>query len=209
MSTGARHNLRLLAVAGIVTATLGVASTVGPQTTEHGTRPGHATEAGTLVSAVDAQHNADRAAILRATEGLNAALGRVSPRDRDVRSTDSAASVPSLPLCEVEDASTGPSPCWWDAQVQGNGEGTSTVVVADGPSVEELHRQAEVDLAAEVVGQCASEVSGWLDALAEGEDGELVPSPSWGDLQARCAAELTLDPNLDRAIAAVSGSYVV
>lgn len=36
-----------------------------------------------------------------------------------------------LPACTIEDGSSGPNPCYWDAQVQGNGIGESYAVIGD------------------------------------------------------------------------------
>jgi hypothetical protein len=37
-----------------------------------------------------------------------------------------------IPPCTHEDGSGQPKPCYWNAQVQGNGEGRSYVIVPDG-----------------------------------------------------------------------------
>lgn len=37
-----------------------------------------------------------------------------------------------LPACVFEDGSGGPTPCYWDAEAQGNGRGDSYTVNADG-----------------------------------------------------------------------------
>ena len=37
-----------------------------------------------------------------------------------------------LPACAVEDGSTGPVPCAWDAREHGNGQGLSFIIHTDG-----------------------------------------------------------------------------
>lgn len=40
-----------------------------------------------------------------------------------------SAAPGELPACAVEDGSSGPLPCMWDASKQGNGEGMSYIVL--------------------------------------------------------------------------------
>lgn len=54
---------------------------------------------------------------------------------------------PTLPLCEVEDGSSGPLPCRWDAGTEGNGIGRSFTVTL----TRDGHRKFTYDDGTEVV----------------------------------------------------------
>lgn len=46
-----------------------------------------------------------------------------------IDAVDDAATPDPLPPCEVEDGSSGPIPCRWDAQKSGNGKGRSFTIL--------------------------------------------------------------------------------
>lgn len=102
-----------------------------------------------------------------------------SERHADTVVLPTPSATPTLPACVTEDGA-GQALCWWDAQAQGNGMGTSVVSGDCAPSVmgeasdacvnlharesrEEVHADGSINSipnGADLIGECAEEWDG-------------------------------------------------
>ena len=112
------------------------------------------------------------------TVGIALALSiPTSTTERFTNAPTQHAPTVTLPMCDTEDGA-GMALCWWDAQRQGNGQGTSVVSGDCAPSIMD-----------EVTSQWCVLLHERPSLVMHNEDGSSNTIPNGADLIAECAQE--------------------